>query len=756
MPIDRSFWLKSGETDSSHVPRAGWISSSAKSSDADDGLLTDTPAPLREWLCLSDGDVAAIERLSIHDLDLTVRASTCLKKNNVRTVGELLSLTLADLFQIRNMGRKSVDDVMACIRRAVAHAQDAPSDVAGRSLRSLHCAQPAADGRRGVVPFGAVFYPATIGDDWDLFSWGAPRVDDLADWPLSSSTREALHSAAVATADVLFPLTAAELPELIGDAAATQLLDALLDRAVAQRTQRVVRDVRDETALRKTLEGRWSSEPIRRLGFSAGSLRLLHRAGITSVSDLTGALDPLHRVLHFDLAAFLDIWNRLTAIGLRSGDGRDEWENLIARDQHMAALDDIMDEIDQVCTAAGCEVLARRYRLFWSPEARADSTEERFIRTLGAVSEKVLVTRERVRQMELRAVERLFKRIGLFASLCETLASLVAEAGGVVSIDAAGDMLRTRFRSNAVSPVGLACLLMEAYGKFCSVGGDVYRLETVPRDRYANVIRAAIDILKSASTFVTEDQLVCAVYRRLNSSHGECASTIPVGMPEDPETDIECLRNTLDWSESNGNCNDIGNLNKDGAVPINDDDQHCLCQVDLPKPGRGAGAELSIQAVRACLRAYGGFDEVEATRRGLNMLIAEALRRIGKPAHYSEVTNVLNASGWRSKFTTEKAVHARLTSVRELFVYVGPGTYGLAEWGIEDRRVFDRYKNGYIGDLIEEFLAQRDSPADTAEIVAFVLSRKRCQEFSVLQRLCYDNRFHAFGRARYGLKRWVT
>ena len=163
---------------------------------------------------------------------------------------------------------------------------------------------------------------------------------------------------------------------------------------------------------------------------------------------------------------------------------------------------------------------------------------------------------------------------------------------------------------------------------------------------------------------------------------------------------------------------------------------------------------VEFAVVAACIRADGRFT-ADLQRKDLNFHLVQILRQIGYPTHFTEIAAKLNASGWRPNLTTEKSVATRLAGERDLFVYVAAGTYGLAEWGSEDKRVFDRGKNGQIKDIIEEFLTERDAPAHISEIVAFVLSRKRCQDFSVLQRLSNDDRFHAFERGKYGLRKWV-
>jgi DNA-directed RNA polymerase subunit alpha len=47
----------------------------------------------------------------IEQLDLSVRALNCLKREGIHTLGDLLECTIEDLMDIRNFGEKSVDEV---------------------------------------------------------------------------------------------------------------------------------------------------------------------------------------------------------------------------------------------------------------------------------------------------------------------------------------------------------------------------------------------------------------------------------------------------------------------------------------------------------------------------------------------------------------------------------------------------------------------------------------------------------------------
>ena len=64
--------------------------------------------------CLNNGGRFGNDKLDmpIEELDLTVRSYNCLKRRRVNTVGELVEYTLEDLMRFRNMGRKSIREVV--------------------------------------------------------------------------------------------------------------------------------------------------------------------------------------------------------------------------------------------------------------------------------------------------------------------------------------------------------------------------------------------------------------------------------------------------------------------------------------------------------------------------------------------------------------------------------------------------------------------------------------------------------------------
>ena len=50
--------------------------------------------------------------MAIEDMDLSVRSYNCLKRANIHTVEDLTKKTEEEMLKVRNLGRKSLDEVI--------------------------------------------------------------------------------------------------------------------------------------------------------------------------------------------------------------------------------------------------------------------------------------------------------------------------------------------------------------------------------------------------------------------------------------------------------------------------------------------------------------------------------------------------------------------------------------------------------------------------------------------------------------------
>ena len=62
------------------------------------------------------GSTEAVREINIDELELSVRSYNCLKRAGINTVGELVNKTADDMMKVRNLGRKSLDEVIAKLK----------------------------------------------------------------------------------------------------------------------------------------------------------------------------------------------------------------------------------------------------------------------------------------------------------------------------------------------------------------------------------------------------------------------------------------------------------------------------------------------------------------------------------------------------------------------------------------------------------------------------------------------------------------
>ena len=79
----------------------------------------------------NDDKEKALE-MTIEELDLSVRSFNCLKRAGINTVEDLVSKSEDEMMKVRNLGRKSLEEVMAKPRPAPAPGRPGPSFCAFR------------------------------------------------------------------------------------------------------------------------------------------------------------------------------------------------------------------------------------------------------------------------------------------------------------------------------------------------------------------------------------------------------------------------------------------------------------------------------------------------------------------------------------------------------------------------------------------------------------------------------------------------
>ena len=129
--------------------------------------------------------------------------------------------------------------------------------------------------------------------------------------------------------------------------------------------------------------------------------------------------------------------------------------------------------------------------------------------------------------------------------------------------------------------------------------------------------------------------------------------------------------------------------------------------------------------------------------RGVRDKAFLVLKRDGKPKHFRDITQLINASGFGDgRKANVQTVHNELIKDKR-FVLVGRGLYGLSEWG---------YKAGTVKDVIVELLRSAGQPMHKKEIVTQVLSHRMVKENTILLNLQDPKTFNRKGDGVYALK----
>ena len=78
--------------------------------------LTETAKTAEVMIEKEDNDKEKVLEMNIDELELSVRSYNCLKRAGINTVEELCDKTSEDMMKVRNLGRKSLEEVLAKLK----------------------------------------------------------------------------------------------------------------------------------------------------------------------------------------------------------------------------------------------------------------------------------------------------------------------------------------------------------------------------------------------------------------------------------------------------------------------------------------------------------------------------------------------------------------------------------------------------------------------------------------------------------------
>lgn len=181
---------------------------------------------------------------------------------------------------------------------------------------------------------------------------------------------------------------------------------------------------------------------------------------------------------------------------------------------------------------------------------------------------------------------------------------------------------------------------------------------------------------------------------------------------------------------------------------------HGISHDDLIAEALASGGESVIAAgrdfVAAVLRtmpdvALRGEIYQPARRGALQARVVQALRSLGRPAHFTEI-----AAKYRELFSedaerTDNSIHAFFDRFPETFVLVGSGIFALTEWGYDPRI-------NSVPTLVEHILKQSRRPLHVDEVIEQAIKRYLWKTNSISAQLSTNPRICPFGNGFFGLK----
>lgn len=145
--------------------------------------------------------------------------------------------------------------------------------------------------------------------------------------------------------------------------------------------------------------------------------------------------------------------------------------------------------------------------------------------------------------------------------------------------------------------------------------------------------------------------------------------------------------------------------------------------------------EISKKIQKNSEGLFGLKDWPEINPRGIKDKAYLILKKVGKPLHFTEVTNLIEGA-------LTQTVHNEL--IRDpRFVLVGRGIYALSEWG---------YFPGQVKDVISKILKESKKPLTKDEILGQVLQQRLVKENTILLNLSNKNYFYRDSQGKYTVR----
>lgn len=306
--------------------------------------------------------------------------------------------------------------------------------------------------------------------------------------------------------------------------------------------------------------------------------------------------------------------------------------------------------------------------------------------TLESIGREYGITRERVRQIQSQAKKNIQAMDSSLAAVADFFALIFKDFGGVLAEEHVVTIVQERLPQATKAQI------------------VIFYLDVLPPYKY--VVRHA-----HFAPYWEQPQLI---------NEATCAS-------------IDCAEGILNKAEH----------------PIDEADfmrsiREQLIESDFERPDEHVMAQLiaSKNVQKTPFKQWGLAKWAETNPRGVGDKAYVVLRRHGKPAHFTEITSLINEARFDHRRANPQTVHNELIKDSR-FVLVGRGLYGLVEWG---------YIPGTVTDVIESLLKKSAQPLTRDEVVERVLEQRHVKKNTILLGLQNQQRFERMPDSRYRTK----
>jgi len=141
--------------------------------------------------------------------------------------------------------------------------------------------------------------------------------------------------------------------------------------------------------------------------------------------------------------------------------------------------------------------------------------------------------------------------------------------------------------------------------------------------------------------------------------------------------------------------------------------------------------EISSQISKNPFGEYGLTEWGSIIPKRMNDKIYLVLKKHGKPLHFTDITRLINETGFDSKKAYPPTVHNELI-LNNQYILVGRGIYALREWG---------YKPGVVSDVLISILEKEKRPISKEELVNKLLEQRVVKKNTIYLALTDKSKF---------------